>query len=170
MTGRCIGAGTWLLFAVAGMLFAQGPRPFPSWWENPWWNTSVAQDLNLTDAQKTDINATVKDYRAKMMDLRTAMRKADGDVQAAFGENPVDQRKANDAIEKLAAARGDLTRALSQMSLKLRTVLTVEQWQELERRSLAARGGIGERGGERRPRRGPDGRPTLAPLSSATKQ
>jgi len=170
MTGRSIGVGAVLLFAAAGTLFAQGPRPFPSWWESPWWNTSVAQDLNLTEAQKTDINATVKDYRAKMMDLRTAMQKADSDVQAAFGENPVDPRKANDAIEKLASARGDLTRALSQMSLKVRTVLTAEQWQELERRSLAARGGIRERGGERRPRRGPDGRPAPPPPSSATKQ
>ncbi|HEV2199035.1 MAG TPA: Spy/CpxP family protein refolding chaperone [Bryobacteraceae bacterium] len=166
MTGRSIRVGTLLLFAAAGMLFAQGPRPFPSWWESPWWNTSVAQDLNLTDAQKNDINAIVKDYRAKMMDLRTAMGKADSDVEAAFGENPVDQRKANDAIEKLAAARGDLTRALSQMSLKLRTVLTVEQWQELERHSLAVRGPKGERG----PRRGPDRRPPLLPPSSATKQ
>jgi Spy/CpxP family protein refolding chaperone len=169
MNGKSLGARVWLLLmAFAGVLLAQGPRPFPSWWENPWWNSSVAQDLNLTDAQKTDINAIVKDYRPKMMDLRAAMQKADSDVEAAFGENPVDQRKASDAIEKLAAARGDLTRALSQMSLKLRTVLTVEQWQDLERRSFAARGPKGERG-IGRGRRAPDGRSTPPPPSSAIK-
>jgi Spy/CpxP family protein refolding chaperone len=169
MTGRSIGARLGLpLVALAGTLLAQGPpRPLLSWWESPWWNSSVAQDLNLTDAQKTDINGIVRDYRPKMMDLRAAMQTADRDVAAAFGENPVDQRKANDAIDRLAAARGDLTRALSQMSLKLRTVLTAEQWQELERRSLAARRFNKD---DRRPRRGPDARSTPTPPASASKQ
>jgi Spy/CpxP family protein refolding chaperone len=172
-----IGAAVWLLFgAVQGALLAQGPRlaqgsrpPLASWWERPWWNSPLSQDLNLSDAQKTDINAIVKDYGAKMMDLRTTMEKADSDVAAAFAESPVDQRKANDAIEKLAAARGDLTRTLSQMSLKLRVVLTAEQWQDLQRRSPGSRGGIGERG-MGRGRRGFAGRGVPPPPPSATKQ
>lgn len=165
----------WLLLsATPGMLLAQSPpaaqearppRPFVSWWEGPWWNGRAAQALNLSDAQKSEINGIVKDYRTKMMDLRGTMEKADTDVESAFGESPVDQRKANDAIEKLAAARGDLTRTLSQMSLKMRVVLTAEQWQELQRRSPSARGdrGIG------RGRRGYDGAPGPPP-ASATKQ
>ncbi len=152
---------------AGGAQEARTPRGFSSWWEGPWWNGRAAQALNLSEAQKADINAVVKDYRTKMMDLRTAMQKADGDVEAAFGENPVDARKANDAIEKLAAVRADLTRTLSQMSLKMRLVLTAEQWQELERRSPAGRGerGIG------RGRRGFDGSGTPPPPPpSATKQ
>jgi hypothetical protein len=45
----------------------------------------------------------------------------------------VDQAKANQAIERLIAARTDLTRTLSQMSLRLRTVLTEQQWHDLQR-------------------------------------
>jgi Spy/CpxP family protein refolding chaperone len=140
------------------------PPPGISWWECPWWNGSAAQDLNLSDAQKNDINAIVKDYRSKMMDLRSAIGKADADVGAAFGENPVDPRKANDAIEKLATSRGDLTRSLSQMSLKVRLVLTAEQWEGLQQRALESRG----RGAGRGRRLGGRG-PGLAP-QSATKQ
>src|SRR5258708_660341 len=114
-------------------LMAQGPggdpRPQPLGWEGPWWNNRLVQDLNLSDAQKGEINAVVKDYRGKMMDIRSAIGKADADVQTAFDENPVDQKKAADAIERLANARADLTRSLSQMSLKLRAVLTADQWQ-----------------------------------------
>jgi len=159
-----------LLCAFAGNvpaqspLRSQGPRS-AFWWESPWWNGAAAQNLNLSDTQKTDINGIVKDYRSKMMDLRSTMEKADKDVAAAFGENPVDQRKANDAIEKLAASRGELTRALSQMSLKLRLVLTADQWQELQQRSTEGRGAWSKNRG----RRSGDARPG-PPSPSATKQ
>jgi len=137
-----------ILLSVAVLsapLFAQGPNGpgagTGSWWERPWWNSRLVQDLNLTETQRSDIRATVREYRDKIIDNRTTMQKADADVQDAFGENPVDQHKANDAIERLSAARGDLTRTLSLMSLKLRTILTAEQWQELQRRQPGPRGG-----------------------------
>jgi len=161
--------GALLLAYCPGYVLGQGPPPGPSrppgisWWESPWWNGAAAQDLNLTDAQKSDINTIVKDYRSKMMDMRSTISRADGDVAAAFAENPVDPHKANDAIEKLAAARGDLTRALSQMSLKIRLVLTAEQWQDLEQRSFANR----MRPGKGRERRPGDRRPGIIPQSEA---
>jgi len=180
---RALGALVCVLCISAATLGAQGPPPpdprfgpgYPggpragaSWWESPWWNGAAARELNLSDAQKTDINSIVKDYRAKMMDLRGAVEKADKDVAAAFGENPVDQKKAGDAIERLAAARGDLTRALSQMSLKLRVVLTAEQWQTLEQRQLEARSGR-SRVREGRARRTDEAK-QIPPPPNATKQ
>ena len=127
------------------------------------------EDVNLSEAQKNDIGAVVKDYRGKMMDITASIAKADADVEAAFDENPVDQRKAADAIERLAGARADLTRTLSQMSLKLRMVLTADQWQELQRRQPRkfdrdrGRGAGSGRPGNARPSFGP-------PPSSDTKQ
>ncbi len=56
-----------------------------------------------------------------------------------MNEDQVNEARANDAIEKLVAARGEMARTVSQMSLKLRVVLTPQQWQEL-------RGRIGQRG------------------------
>jgi hypothetical protein len=45
----------------------------------------------------------------------------------------VDQGKTNQAIEQLIAARSTLTRSLSELSLKLRVLLSAVQWQELQR-------------------------------------
>ena len=154
-----------LLAALPVALWAQGPRPFPSGWERPWWDSPLVQDLNLTEAQQNDIRTTVKEYRDRVVDIRKAIESADRDLEAVFNsENPVDQRKASEAIERLASARGDMTRALSQMSLKLRTVLTAEQWQELQRRQPGRLGsGFGGK-------RGPGGRRVPgAPPTSATK-
>jgi Spy/CpxP family protein refolding chaperone len=102
----------------------------------PWWDSPLAHDLNLTDAQQKQIRATVKEYRDRLVDLRAAVEKADGDLKDVFNEDPVEQNKANAAIDRLASARGELTRTLSQMTLKLRTTLTAQQWQELQRRQL----------------------------------
>lgn len=119
-----------LIVVFAGLpLLAQpmrGPRP--------WWDSSVAQDLNLSDAQTKQIRATVQEFRTRMFDLRATVNKAESDLEAVFNEDSVDQRKANDAIEHLVAARGDLTRATSQMEVRLRTLLTAQQWQELQKK------------------------------------
>ena len=119
----------WLAVALPMLISAQplrGPRP--------WWDSTVARDLNLTDAQNSQIRSTVQEFRGRMSELRETVNTAEKSVEAAFNEDPVDQRKANDAIERLANARGELTKAVSQMDLKLRMILTVQQWQELQAR------------------------------------
>jgi Spy/CpxP family protein refolding chaperone len=67
-----------------------------------------------------------------MREVQQAVNKADADLAAAFNEEPVDQAKANDAINRLAAAHAEANRTVSQFSLKLRTVLTAQQWQEMQ--------------------------------------
>jgi len=124
----------WLLIALPALLAAQPQRPFGGGREGPWWDSPIVQNLNLSEDQKKQIRATVKEYREHVMELRSTAEKADSDLREAMNESQVDAKKANDAIERLAAARGDMTRTLSQMSLKLRNILTADQWQELQRR------------------------------------
>jgi Spy/CpxP family protein refolding chaperone len=102
-------------------------------------------DLNLSETQQTQISAICKESFKKVSELHKSWKKAEGELQAAFDESPVDQAKSNNAIEHLAAARSDLFRATSQMDLKIRTVLTDEQWQQLKIRQR--RGGPGRPGG-----------------------
>lgn len=122
-------AGVVVGVLMGGVLCAQSARS-----QFPWWNSPIVNDLNLTDAQTKQIEATVSEYRTRLRELRAAVNKADTDLQNAFNEDPVDQHKAGQAIEDLANARGELTKTLSQMDLKLRTVLTAQQWQDLQAR------------------------------------
>jgi Spy/CpxP family protein refolding chaperone len=108
-----------------------------------------ARDLNLTEAQQKQITAICKDYAKKVFDLRENWNKAEGELQTAFDESPVDQAKSNVAIEHLAAARSELFKTTSQMDLKIRTVLTDDQWRELKARD------------QMRDRRGPGGPPGI---------
>jgi hypothetical protein len=56
------------------------------------------------------------------------------ELQAQFDRDPVDTARTNQAIGRLIEARSDLTRTLSELSLKLRLVLTERQWQQLQQR------------------------------------
>jgi Spy/CpxP family protein refolding chaperone len=114
---------------LAGSSFGQMPKGFYAWWSSP-----MVKDLNLTPAQYQQIRTAVKQYRPRLIDIRADVAKAEIDLEAQFNHDPVDQTKANAAIERLISARSELTRSLSQLSLKLRMVLSEQQWVELQKR------------------------------------
>lgn len=117
-----------VLLVSAGTLAAQTPRMFP------WWDSPIARDLNLTDDQNKQIIAVLREFRPQMTNLRATLEIAEGDLTDIMNEDAVNTVKANEAIEKVIAARGELTLAVSKMSLRLRLVLTPQQWRELQRR------------------------------------
>ena len=146
-------------------LLAQGPGPRmgPPWWEMPWWNSPLVRDLNLSESQMRDIRSAVNEYRGTLMDLRESIKRADSELDAVLTASPLDQRKATEAIDRLANARADMTRTLSQMTVRLRAILTDEQWQELHQRASERRPG-GRFGGRGRGRGGlPPGPPQGSP-------
>jgi len=119
-----------LLLLATGALCAQMPKGIYAWWSRP----EIRRDLNLSPQQQRRIQATVKQFRPHLVDVRTAVERAEVDLQAQFDRDPVDEARANQAIGRLIEARSDLTRTLSELSLKLRMELTEKQWQELQRR------------------------------------
>ena len=151
-----------LTMALPAALSAQGPRSglFP-WWESP-----LVGGLDLTDAQRSEIRSVIREYRGRMVEVRGAVQKAEGDLEEVFNEDTVDQRRGSEAIDRLAKARADMTRSISELSLRMRAVLTPQQWQELQQRQKeqsarienAGRGPGPPRAGVRG-RRGPKGGP-----------
>ncbi len=119
-----------IILALPAALSAQGARSgfFP------WWDSPLVSGLDLTDAQRTEIRSVIRDYRGKMMEVRGAVQKAEGDLDAVFNEDSVDQRRGSEAIDRLTRAKADMTKSVSEMSLRMRAVLTTQQWQELQRR------------------------------------
>lgn len=135
--------GLLLVLAMAGALSAQPPRSPTSF---PWCNNPVANGLNLTDAQTKQINATCSEYRDTLRDVYAQVNAAENNLEVIFNQDSIDQRKATQAINQLANAHGDLTRTVSQMSLKLRNVLTAEQWHALQDQQQRGRGAPRRRG------------------------
>jgi Spy/CpxP family protein refolding chaperone len=118
-----------MAMTLTAALAQPSPRGFFAWWDSP-----IAGDLNLKEEQHQQIREVVRSYRNKLIDQRSAMDKAEGDLEDVFNDEKIDQRRANDAVERLANARAEMSRTVSQMSLKLRTILNADQWHELQRR------------------------------------
>ena len=119
-----------LALLLAAASFAQMPKGIYAWWSRP----EIAKNLNLAPAQKQQIRATVQQFRPHLMNVRSEVKRAEQELAEQFNRDPVDAAKTNAAIERLVDARSDLTRTITQLSLKLRLVLTEQQWQELQRR------------------------------------
>jgi len=119
-----------LALLLGSALFAQMPKGIYAWWSRP----QIARDLNLSPVQREQIRATVQQYRPHLLNVRAAVNQAEQALADQFNRNPVDPGKTNEAIERLVDARSDLTRTLTRLSLKLRLVLTEQQWEELQRR------------------------------------
>ena len=118
--------GIVLLAAASAIAQGQASRSMFPWWDSP-----VVRDLNLSEDQARQIRTALREQRSHLIDLRAAVEKAEGDVEDLFNEDAVDQKRTAEAIEKLVQARTDLTRVFSMLSLKLRAVLTPQQWREL---------------------------------------
>jgi Spy/CpxP family protein refolding chaperone len=121
--------GVVLFVLLGGSLFAQMPRSLTPWWNRP----AIRRDLDLSNQQMRQIRMTLAQFRGRMLEVRAEADRADRDLEAEFARDPIDQARANQAIERVIAARGEVTRTISQLSLKLRTILTEEQWRKLQR-------------------------------------
>jgi Spy/CpxP family protein refolding chaperone len=117
-----------LLILAAACALAQGPDLHP-WWEGP-----MAQNLNMSADQQKQIRAAVREFRDRLIEQRGTVQKAEGNLQDLMNEDQVNEARAREAIDKLVAARSELMRTVSQMTLKMRMVLTPEQWQQVQKR------------------------------------
>jgi Spy/CpxP family protein refolding chaperone len=142
---------------LAAMLIAVLPsaqaQPPIAWWENP-----VAHGLTLSDAQRDRINHIVGEYRERLTQERQEAEKAEREFESVVNAETVDFQRGRIAIDLLVKARGVFTQDISQMTLRLRAVLTADQWRSLQSR-LGGREG-GREGGkgphpEGRGRKGP---------------
>ncbi len=131
-----------IVFLTASFAAAQGPGMIP------WWDGTLRRDIGLSDDQNRQINEILRETRPRLADLRRAVEAAETELRQELDSSQLDSRKANDAIEKVVSARSEMIRAVSQMSLKLRLILTPAQWQELEKSQRRG-------GGQRRMRQPP---------------
>jgi Spy/CpxP family protein refolding chaperone len=118
-----------LAIALSALSLAQMPQSLYPWWSNK----IIVQQLDLTPPQVRQIRAAVTEAQPHLLEVRAKVLRAEQGLEDQFNSDPVDQNKTSQALEQLIAARTDLTRSLTELSLKLRVLLSTQQWQQLQR-------------------------------------
>jgi len=103
--------------------------PPGAWWEDG----RVAEFLALTDAQREEIRSRVYEHARRMADLNAEVRKAEIDLRETVGRDDFDPDAVRTAFAAFQAARQRLEQERFEMLLGVRTVLTTEQWNRLQR-------------------------------------
>ena len=117
-----------------------------------WWkNSEVAQQLNLTDQQKQQLEKTFTDYRLQLIDQRAAVEREETKLQPLMDADQLDKAKISSQLDSLIAARTKLEKTSAMMHISMREILTPEQWKQLQSMHMRHRGmGEGEGRGEGR--------------------
>lgn len=145
-------AGATLLVATG---LAAQPLGVPPgrWWERP----QVAEQLALTAEQKARLEALSVENARGMIDVKGAVEKAELDLRVAAEAEPFDAAKVRAAFRTVQQARTRLENERFEALLRVREVLSAEQWRQL--RELT-RDAVRERVQERRGGQGgPPARP-----------
>jgi Spy/CpxP family protein refolding chaperone len=112
-----------------------------AWWENP-----VANGLTLTETQKDRIGHIVRDHKDRLATDRQEVDRAERELEGVFNADTIDFQKGKLVTDQLVKARSELTQDMVRMTLRLRAVLTPEQWKTLQDRNAAAPATKGDRG------------------------
>ncbi len=106
------------------------PRGLGKWWKN----TETVKELELTDAQISQIEANFLDHRLKLIDLRADLERQETKLQPLIEADQPDEAKVSTQLDLVVTARGRLEKANAMMMLAIRRTLSVEQWKKLEAR------------------------------------
>ena len=134
---------------------ALGPKgEHGRWWNEP----GMIAKLNLTEAQRKDMDGILDQQRLKLVDLDANVEKAELTLEPLMKADQPDEAKILSQIDRVADARKELEKANARFLLAIRSKLMPEQWKQLEamRAARHEHGRFGERG-EKEGGRGPDG-------------
>lgn len=100
----------------------------------PWWTSDIVHDLSLSPAQTQRIHQIIRSHRDRLFDARNNVQKAEAALEDLMNEPTVNPAAAKPIIDRLAQGRAESTRVFTEMSVELRSVLTIDQWRELRKR------------------------------------
>lgn len=128
-----------------------------------WWDRqAVVRLIGLSAEQKRNIETITLTHARAMVDLKANVERAELDLRAAADAEPFGADRVREAFGALVRARTALEVERFEMILRIREVLSHEQWQRLRRMAEEARL-RGPEEGERGPGGGPPGGRPIRP-------
>jgi Spy/CpxP family protein refolding chaperone len=125
---------------------------------------TLMKEAGISEAQMKQIDGIFEGSRHLLIDQRADVEKKEGDFQLLMQAATIDPVRSERALDALLDARSKLSKTQTMMMVKMRTVLTQEQWHKMEqmqRRGIPGPGPVG--GLQGGPHGGPQGGPMGGP-------
>ena len=100
----------------------------------------LVKEAGVNEAQLRQFQETFQSNRHQLIDLRADVEKKEGDLQVVLDAAQVDPAQAERAVDAMLEARNRLAKVTTMMMVRMRQVVTQEQWRkiaELQRRMPA---------------------------------
>lgn len=141
MNHKQIFAILFLCLAAALPLAAQAPRgpEFPFQF-GPLGLSTLMQEVGLSERQMNQFQEIYQSQRHQLVDLRAEVEKKEGDLKQLLDQPRLELAQAERAVDALLEARNRLAKATTMMMVRMRQVMSLEQWHkmaELQRRGAA---------------------------------
>ena len=102
-------------------------HPMGAWWKN----SEIANKLQLSDQQVQQLENAFYQHRMKLADLRANIEKQDLAMQQLLDAPTPNDSAILAQVDQRSAARNQLDREFTQMTLDFRKILTPDQWKQL---------------------------------------
>jgi Spy/CpxP family protein refolding chaperone len=102
--------------------------PMGNWWKN----SDVIQQLQLTDSQRQQLEKAFVQHRLRLVDERAAVEKNEIKLQELMDMDQPPESQVMAQVDQLQAARGQLEKEFTAMTLDFRRIITPDQWHKLQ--------------------------------------
>ncbi len=101
--------------------------------EGKWWkNEELIRQLNLSLEQQKQLEKIFFSHLEKAIDLRAVVEKEELKLRELLDEQVISEKRVLEQVDKLLDARKALERQRAELFLKVRLILTPEQWKNLK--------------------------------------
>ncbi len=127
-----------VFFIAKGTDSGFGPAmamPMGNWWKN----SDVIQQLQLSDTQRQQLEKAFVQHRLRLVDERAAVEKQEIKLQELMDMDQPPESQVMAQVDQLQAARGQLEKEFTAMTLDFRRIITPDQWKKLQSMSQQER-------------------------------
>jgi len=122
--------------------------------EGKWWlNEEVVRNLQITEAQQKELGKIYYSHLEKAIDLKAKVEKEELKLREMLDQKEINEKELLSQVDRLLEARNSLERARAELFVKVRIILTPEQWQKVKERFHQKIKRIREERGLKRPLR-----------------
>ncbi len=117
-----------ILFPLSLLSFEGFNLPEGKWWKNE----ELIRQLNLSLEQQKQLEKIFFTHLERAIDLRAVVEKEELKLRELLDEEEISEKRVLEQVDKLLEARKALERQRAELFLKVRLILTPEQWKNLK--------------------------------------